>query len=304
MSDAPYDPTPNLMPEGTDHPQDDDAWAALSSGVVSTIRTDEMTHDHRVSPPVENGSGHRGSTAADDTAPQAPPEAGQVEASQAQPGQAKGGDPSASEPPPAEDVLFANHLCAVNLLGRLEQPELRQITPLLDRHGVSRRHLLLAHYYNANGDGDEAWRRRLEDRYFTVAYDEMVSARELVQRLATVNPELGDVRIERIGSDEGPLVLRSGDHVAGVVDDYEEDLDTGEIDLRELEGETISVRALVAAANSLLDRVGVRERLVALEADDERETYLGMTLQGAMALAREELLEELDPEELMELTAW
>jgi hypothetical protein len=89
-----------------------------------------------------------------------------------------------------------------------------------------------------------------------------------------------------------------------VIDDYEDEMDTGDIDLRELEGASISVRGLVRALNILLDRHGVRERLVPLVADDDREPYIATTVANAMNLCKAGLLEEETPEELIELCAW
>src|SRR5690606_14851192 len=89
-------------------------------------------------------------------------------------------------------------------------------------------------------------------------------------------------------------------------DDYEEALDTDEIDLRELEdrrrrGQMVTVRGLVRSLNGLLDRHGVRERLVALRSGDAREIYVAMSETDAVALARGGGGEEEDGEGVMEL---
>ena len=210
--------------------------------------------------------------------------------------------------PRAEDLLFVNELSAAGLMEELGASELSDITQKLGNvDGVQRKvDLLELYYYFAGGDEAAARRRRIHDRFFLHRdEDEAATARALVARLRELSPELPDVKLERIGEAiDDPLVLRSGEHFAAVIDDYEEDMDTGDIDLRELEGASISVRGLVRALNILLDRHGVRDRLVPLIADEDREPYLATTLANAMNLCKAGLLEEETAEELIELCAW
>lgn len=210
--------------------------------------------------------------------------------------------------PSAEDLIFVNELCAAGLLGDLRAEELAYIAEKLGEvTGVQRRiDLLELYYYHARGDAGAARARRLNDRFFMHREeDAAATARVLVQRLAELAPELPEVQLERIGDDPtDPLVLRSGEHFAAVVDDYEEAMDTGEVDLREIEGPSVGVRGLVQALNVLLDRHGVRERLVELRCDDERECYLATTMANAMNLCKSGYLAEETLEELMELCAW
>ena len=210
--------------------------------------------------------------------------------------------------PRAEDLLFVNELSAAGLMEELDASELSTITEKLGTvEGAQRKvDLLELYYYFAGGDMDVARRRRIHDRFFLHRdEDEGVSARGLVARLRELAPELPEVKLERIGEAiNDPLVLRSGEHFAAVVDDYEEDMDTGDIDLRELEGPSISVRGLVRALNILLDRHGVRDRLVPLVADEDREPYIATTIANAMNLCKAGLLEEETAEELLELCAW
>ncbi|MEM9192356.1 MAG: hypothetical protein AAGF12_24490 [Myxococcota bacterium] len=206
-----------------------------------------------------------------------------------------------------EDRFFIDQLRAAELLSDLDTDEPTSLMQeAREAPGPGRRITLAWLYYHANGDQERSLARRRSDRCFTYSDGEPVTAAQLVQRLAEINTELVGVKLERIGNDEGPLVLRSGEHVAGIVDDYDDLLDTDEIDLRDLEpeGKTISVAGLVHAFNVLLEKEGVRERLVALESDEERELYVGVTLSGALTLCREKLLEEEDPEELMEHAGW
>lgn len=208
----------------------------------------------------------------------------------------------------AEDLLFVNELSAAGLLDELHGEELRDITVKLGEvTGVQRRvDLLELYYFHATGNPIAARRRRMDDRFFMHReQDQGATAGALVERLAELAPEIPEVRLERIGDGPtDPLILRSGEHVAGVLDDYDEDLDTGEIDLREIEGPSISVRGLVRALNILLDRHEVRERLVELRSDDEREVYVATTLAQAMAFCKASILEEETPEEVMELAGW
>ncbi|MEM1415342.1 MAG: hypothetical protein AAGH15_10590, partial [Myxococcota bacterium] len=168
----------------------------------------------------------------------------------------------------------------------------------------ARRLDLLERYYRSD-DPETSARRRTADRFFLHRASDGASASDLVEALCEVAPEIGAVDLERIGGDDGPLVLRNAEHVSAVQDDYEDDLDTDEVDLRDLdETPSIAVRGLVAATNGLLERAGVSERLVPLPMDDEREAYLGVGVEQAIALQRAGYLELDELEALMELTGW
>ncbi|MBX3250604.1 MAG: hypothetical protein KF901_25730 [Myxococcales bacterium] len=206
------------------------------------------------------------------------------------------------------DAAFVAALRRAGVASELVDPLLAQLSALVPAKpdDDERRLDLLILYYEGNGDEESAFRRRKADRFFLHDAREHASARELVFRLAFLAPELGDVTLERIGSDDGPLVLRAGDHLSAVTDpEEEEELDTGEIDLSELEQSTsITVRGLVRALNVLLERHGVRERLVPLPCDGRREAYVALPLQEAMDLCRAGGLDEPSPERLLELAAW
>ena len=210
--------------------------------------------------------------------------------------------------PRAEDLIFVNELSAAGLMDELHGEELRDITVKLgDVTGVQRKvDLLELYYFHASGNPIAGRRRRMDDRFFMHREEDgAATAGVIVERLAELAPEIPEVRLERIGdAPTDPLILRSGDHFAGVLDDYDEELDTGEIDIREIDGPSISVRGLVRALNILLDRHDVRERLVELRSDDEREVYVATTLAHAMAFCKAGILEEETPEEVMELAAW
>jgi hypothetical protein len=210
------------------------------------------------------------------------------------------------------DREFLSILRASGLLGELEGDELLRVASSVSesRSGVARRIDLLESYYAAGGDAARARTRRERDRFFLQRTDEPVTASQIVARLSELTPELGPIAIERIGAgDDALLVLRAGDHFAALLTDYEESLDTDEIDLRDIEerrsGQTmVTLRGLVHAVNVLLDRKGVRERLIALRSDEAREVYVATSIVEAIELARRGWLEDEHAEDVMELGSW
>lgn len=229
-------------------------------------------------------------------------------------GAATGGDLRATgvvrrSEPTAADALFVSAMQQAGLLGELEAEELRAILELLDAPDGPRRRLdLVEHYYAAGGRREASARRVLADRFFVHKAETPGTAREIVERLSGIAPEVGSVNLERIGvgdDADGPLVLRAGDHFAAVIDEYEETLDTDEIDLREIDpAETITIRGLVRALNVLLERNGIRERLVQLRSDGERESYVAASAAAAMTLCQSGFLEDEEPEDLIDLASW
>ncbi len=210
-----------------------------------------------------------------------------------------------------EDMAFLDGLQKAGLLEHLDEEELLRIASEVEESDGERRRVdLLALYYAAAGDDEVSETRRLADRYFLQSVGEPATASGLVDRLAVLTPELGKVELERIGGGEdGPLVLRAGGHFSAVLDDYEEETDTEEYDLSEAEqrqgGVTmVTVRGLVRALNVLLDRHDVRERLVSLRGDEEREVYVALGVAEAAQLARAGFLEDENAEDMMELAAW
>ncbi len=189
---------------------------------------------------------------------------------------------------------------------------LRAATLVGEVRGIAARIDLLERYYEAAHHEDVARARVSVDRFFLQREGEPVTAARLVARLAFLTPELGEVRLERIGGgDDGPMVLRAGEHLAALLDDYEENLDTDQIDLREIEARRaagdvtmVTVRGLVGAFNVLLDRFGVRERFVPLTSDAAREVYVALPLTEAIELQRAGHIEEETAEDLMELGGW
>jgi hypothetical protein len=193
----------------------------------------------------------------------------------------------------------------------LDEDELLRIaTSIPDAEGLARRIDLLEAYYGAGGNLALAHTRSRRDRFLLQRESEPVTTTVLLAQLEDVAPELGEIVLERIGAGhDGPLVLRAGEHIVALVDDDEDMLDPDEIDLKELEASeeaitTITLRGLVRAVNVLLDRHGVRERMVALLSDDTREVYLATTVTEAVELTRGGWLEDEDIEDVMELGGW
>ncbi len=214
-------------------------------------------------------------------------------------------------PPPTpdqEDRAFVDRLRSAGLLTELSDGLLEvlvdRVDPRSDAH--ARRLDMLALYYDGGGDAQTAKRRTHRDRWLLHRDGEPSNAHAIVHKLAALAPELGAVSLERIGTEDGPLVVRAGDHLSAVTD-HEDDVDTGEIDLTGLDqegGEMISVRGLVRALNVLLDRCGVRERWVPLASDGEREAFVVLGVAEAMLLCQSGDLEHPSPEEVMEFAAW
>lgn len=214
----------------------------------------------------------------------------------------------------ADELAFVSALRDAGLAPDLAGEELRRAAVSMretvsDLDPMSRRIDLLEAYYAAGGDPSVSRTRRSVDRFLMQRETDPVTAAQLVSRILELTPELGHVSLERVGGGaDGPLVLRAGEHFAALLDDYEESLETGEIDLRELERHEsrttmVTLRGLVHATNMLLERHGVRERFVALRSDPAREIYVATPLTEAIELARGGHLED-DAEEVVELGCW
>ncbi|HJL18845.1 MAG TPA: hypothetical protein RMH99_24495 [Sandaracinaceae bacterium LLY-WYZ-13_1] len=235
-------------------------------------------------------------------------------------------EPPPPEPPPPRSSISAQRLAAqlldeqdrvylealrdAGLLAELDAEELLRVASEVEETDAERRRVdLLELYFDAAGDEEAARRRRSADRFFVQRVGDPATAAGLVERLAALTPELEGVVLERIGGGDGPLVVRSGESFSAVLDDYEEETDTDQIDLRELERRRedvpmVTVRGLVRALNVLLDKQGVRERLVSLRGDADREVYVKLGVAEAVQLARSGYLEDVEAEDVMELGGW
>jgi hypothetical protein len=211
--------------------------------------------------------------------------------------------------PPAEDLHpreesatyskrdedFVRLLNAAGLACELDTSQLSAITSNLEESRVdSRRMDILGLYYRGNDDASVAARRRSSDRFFMHNDYFSVNAHQLVSSLANLNPEIASMKLQRIGTDEGPLVLRAGEHFSAITDEDDEDAEAG----------TVAVRALVRALNALLAKAQVSERLVPLVPDESRELYVGVTEEGAMTLLQGGCTELSAVAALREFASW
>lgn len=225
------------------------------------------------------------------------------------PAETQAADGAHTGPVTPADHEFASALRGVGLAPDLSGDELTRVAALARGEGVPRRIDLVEAYYDAAGDEALSRTRRSLDRFLCQHVNEPVGTGALLDHLGALAPELGEIVLERIGgSTDGPLVLRAGEHFAALLDDYEENLETGEVDLRDVEaasqGQAVTLRGLVRALNTLLDRFGVRERLVPLKSDADREVYVALPLTEALELARHGHLEDESAEDVMELGGW
>lgn len=207
-------------------------------------------------------------------------------------------DPASAEQADADESGFVAGLQAGGVLRELSLSELDRIRRLLlpSQSAAARRMQLLELYYTAGSDAVTALRRRATDRWFLHSASDAIGAPQLVQRLLGVLPEIAGAHLERVGSSphgHGTLVLRLGDHVCAIDDEH-----MGR-------DAHVSVQEIVRAMNVLLERKGVRARLVGLFGDGSREAYLGLpSLSSALALVEAGYLTAPDIETLLTLTAW
>lgn len=200
-----------------------------------------------------------------------------------------------STPYSRRDEDFVRLLNAAGLACELDLTQLSTITSNIDESRIdSRRMDVLELYYRGNNDASVATRRRKSDRFFMHNDHFSVNAHQIVASLATVNPEIAPVQLQRIGADDGPLVLHAGEHFSAVTDEDDEEAERG----------TVAVRALVRALNALLAKVDVEERLVPLVPDDSRELYVGVTEDGAMTLLQGGCTELSAAAALREFASW
>jgi hypothetical protein len=193
------------------------------------------------------------------------------------------------------DEDFVRLLHAAGLACELDLKQLGVITLGIEQSRIdSRRMDILERYYAGQDDPSVSVRRCRSDRFFIHNDDVSTTAHALVTTLGQLNPEIGKVSLQRIGGDEGPIVLRSGEHFSAVADEDDDEADAG----------TVAVRALVRALNALLAKAEVDERLVPLVPDDARELYVGVTEQGAMTLLQGGCTELTAVAALREFAGW
>lgn len=193
------------------------------------------------------------------------------------------------------DEEFVRILNAAGLAHELSAGELESIARDLSEERVdSRRMEILELYYRCDTDLASAARRRAEDRFFLHHDEFVVTAHDVVAKLSELTTELASVRLQRIGADDGPLVLRAGEHFSAVTDEEDDHRETG----------TVAVRSLVRALNALLAKASVDQRLVPLVPDAVRELYVGVTEEGAMTLLQGGCTEISAVQALREFASW
>lgn len=202
-----------------------------------------------------------------------------------------------SMPPPLPEQADSIYFEALRGAGLLQDLNDVLLHVLQERVGSkdedARRLDLIELYYDANGDIPTAERRWERDRIVLLRADNGATARQIVSALAQTHPSLVDARLERLGGDDGPLVVRSGDHMSAVDD---EDASAP--------ANTVAIRSLVAAFNVLLERQGEQRRLVPLRGDGRREVYVALPTEAAISLCLAGHLDEMSTNELITLAGW
>ncbi|MFK7985119.1 MAG: hypothetical protein AB8I08_03735 [Sandaracinaceae bacterium] len=210
------------------------------------------------------------------------------------------------------DLAFLEALTGAGRLAELDDQEMVRIASEVGdaESAEARRVDLLEMYYAAAGANEDAKRRIEADRFFVQKVGEPATAAGLVERLARLAPEIGQAALTRIGGgDDGPLVVQTGEHFAAVLDDYDEETDTDQYSIKEAEQRRsdvpmVTVRGLVRAVNVLLEKADVRERLIGIRSDAEREVYVSLGLSDALTFADQDFLEDDSRQDVMALGAW
>lgn len=210
--------------------------------------------------------------------------------------------PPTDAPLHARDLAFLDALRSVGLLPDLAGEELTRVVRAArssgGRDGSTKLRMdLLEVHYAGSGDERIAKSRRQVDRFFVHHEDAPATASVLLDRLAAVAPEVGPIALERIGGADGTLVLRAGEDFVALDDSDDEEAASAPTPM-------VTVRGLVRGVNVLLARRNVRERLVPLRSDVDREVYVAVPLTEAIELARGGHLEEENAEAVMELGSW
>lgn len=211
--------------------------------------------------------------------------------------QPDGSRSKSSIPPPLPDEvdeLYFEALRGAGLFSELNDVLLHVLQERVGSKDEDARRLdLIELYYDANGDVSAADRRWSRDRMVLLRADNGATARQVVSALAQTYEALEDTHLERLGGDDGPLVLRSGEHISAVDDDAAAAGD-----------HTVSIRSLVAAFNVLLERCNEQRRLVPLRGDGRREVYVALPMDAAVSLCLASHLDEMSTNELMTLAGW
>jgi len=212
--------------------------------------------------------------------------------------------PGVSKPPPPqllpEDLELISRLRDAGMMNDAGLEELNAIAEKLgQRDGVARMLDLIQQYFSAPGQPEKAAERARAFRFFAHHSGDPANVSMLVHRLGKLFPEVGDMAVERIGDNSGPLVLRAQGHFGAIFDDEDDEEDDDDA-----EGETVTVRGVIRALNVLLGRLEIRERLIGVRSDGERELYIALSAGDASTLCKSLLLEIDDIEDLLEFAGW
>ncbi len=209
------------------------------------------------------------------------------------------GEPSVPPPTPEEnDRAFVQSLRDSGLLVDLSESLLDVYFASLDpQEDSDARQIDLLELYYAGTDEVASARRVTGDHVLFYRESDEASARTIIDSLCLLLPDVGEVKLEKLGGDEGALILRRGDIISAVDSEDEEgaNLDAPA---------SVSVRELVRSFNVVLGRQGVRERFVELAADGTRELYVAIRVAEALMLCNADCLGDEDVDEVMEYAAW
>ena len=207
------------------------------------------------------------------------------------------GEPSIPPPTPEEDDrAFVQSLRDSGLLRDLSESLLDVYFASLDpQEDSDARQIDVLEFYYAGTD-PAASARRLEDDHVMFFRDgDVASARTILSKLCAILPDIGDVKLEKIGGDDGALILRRGDVISAIADEEQPEVE---------DVASVSVREIVRSFNGVLSREGVRERFVELAADGTREIYVAVRVAEALMLCNANCLGDDNVDDIMEYAAW
>ena len=203
--------------------------------------------------------------------------------------------PAASARTDPTDIRFVHTLHAAGVAKELDLATLAHITTTVFEPKLPERRLdILERYYGEGRDLEAALRRTQCDRYLLHKASDTLNAHAVIETIASICPEIAPIRLQRIGNGTGPLVLRSKDCFGAI----------GEEDEENAPQDTVAVRSLIQAANSLLLNHDVEHRFIPLKPDEEREVYLATSQPGARRLWEAGLLDNMSIQVLYEFGAW
>lgn len=191
---------------------------------------------------------------------------------------------------------------------QLRELDMHSIEPSHEADVPSRFVEVLSRYYS---DADVGLERAQAEKAFWFHANDPLDASTLVSSLSALVPEVDTIHLEKIG-EHGPLIVRMGERQVAVEELFDEG-DTDEVDLEEIkEGNStdlstfhdVTLLSLVSAVNTLLAKLSIRERFVALRSDGISEGYLRIPLTSALELCQADCLEQQSVEELMNFAGW